>query len=183
MTPMLAEIRMFAGNFAPRSWMFCQGQILSIAQNTALFSLLGTTYGGNGQTTFALPDFRSRSPVGTGQGPGLSPISLGEVSGAESATLVITNMPAHTHALTPVGVSLPCSTGAGNSDDPSGSVLAVSSGGDEQYAAAGNATMAPLTVTQPTVGIAGGSQPFSIRDPYLGMNFIIAVEGIYPSRN
>src|SRR4051812_4210500 len=95
--PFLAEIVMFAGNFAPRGWAFCNGQILSIAQNTALFSLLGTTYGGNGQTTFSLPDFRGRSPVGTGQGPGLATIDLGEVSGAEAVTLLTTQMPVHTH--------------------------------------------------------------------------------------
>src|SRR6478672_10112699 len=95
--PFLAEIIMFAGNFAPRGWAFCQGQILSIAQNTALFSLLGTTYGGNGQTTFALPDLRGRVPVGTGQGPGLSNYDLGQVSGSESVTLTVSQMPAHNH--------------------------------------------------------------------------------------
>jgi microcystin-dependent protein len=185
MTPMLAEIRMFAGNFAPRSWMFCQGQILSIAQNTALFSLLGTTYGGNGQTTFALPDLRGRSPKGTGQGPGLPFMNLGEMAGTPNQTLLITNMPAHNHTITPVGVQLPCSTGAGNSDDPSDGVPAVSASGDEQYTAnaTANTFLKPPTITQPTVGISGGSQPFSIEDPYLGINFIIAVEGFFPSRN
>src|SRR5690349_13883210 len=98
--PFIGEIIMFAGNFAPRGWAFCQGQILSIAQNTALFSILGTTYGGNGQTTFALPDFRGRVPVGQGQGPGLSSYVLGEVSGTESTTLLTTNMPVHNHGLT-----------------------------------------------------------------------------------
>src|SRR5215211_5950019 len=96
----IAEIRLFAGNFAPRGWAFCYGQILSIAQNTALFSLLGTTYGGNGQTTFALPDFRSRVPVGAGTGPGLANISLGEVSGHETVTLLLNQMPVHTHPVT-----------------------------------------------------------------------------------
>src|SRR4051812_19628298 len=98
--PFLAEIMIFAGNFAPRGWAFCNGQILSIAQNTALFSLLGTTYGGNGQTTFALPDLRGRVPIGVGQGPGLSSISLGEVGGTENVTLLTTQMPMHDHTAT-----------------------------------------------------------------------------------
>src|SRR5687767_4659649 len=95
--PFIAQITLFAGNFAPRGWAFCQGQILSIAQNTALFSLLGTTYGGDGQTTFALPDLRGRVPVGTGQGPGLSPYQAGQKSGVENTTLLSTQMPAHVH--------------------------------------------------------------------------------------
>src|SRR5687767_4324920 len=99
MDEFIGIVKIFAGNFAPRGWMFCQGQLLSIAQNTALFSILGTTYGGNGQTTFALPDLRGRVPVGVGQGPGLPSMSLGEMSGATSATMTIQNMPAHTHAL------------------------------------------------------------------------------------
>src|SRR5436853_7748499 len=98
--PFIAEIVMFAGNFAPRGWAFCQGQILAIAQNTALFSLLGTTYGGNGQTTFALPDLRGRVPNSAGQGPGLQNFDLGEVGGVETVTLQVTEMPAHTHSVT-----------------------------------------------------------------------------------
>src|SRR3978361_2054148 len=97
--PFIGEIKMFAGNFAPRNYAFCSGQLLSIAQNTALFSILGTTYGGNGQTTFGLPDMRSRSPLHWGQGPGLSSVSLGEVSGTESVTLTSGQLPVHTHAL------------------------------------------------------------------------------------
>src|SRR6476619_6096122 len=97
--PFMAEIVLFAGNFAPRGWAFCHGQILSIAQNTALYALLGTTYGGDGQTTYALPDLRGRVPVGTGQGPGLLNINLGEMSGEPTHTLIITEMPAHNHTL------------------------------------------------------------------------------------
>jgi microcystin-dependent protein len=176
----IGEIRMFAGNFAPRSWAFCMGQLLSIAQNTALFSILGTTYGGNGQTTFALPDFRGRSAVGTGQGPGLSNISLGEMSGTESVTLLISQMPAHTHATTGT-LSMGARNGAGDSISPTGNYPAVVAG-TNLYSTTQDAQMAPLNGSL-TIGIAGGSQPFSNRDPYLGMNHIICLEGIYPSRN
>lgn len=175
----IAEIRLFAGNFAPRSWAFCQGQILSIAQNTALFSLLGTTYGGNGQTTFALPDFRGRVAVGTGQGPGLPNINLGELAGSPTHTLIITEMPAHNHTV---------SLGAHNADlanqsNPTGNVLGVGQvpGGQSvnMYSNAGaNTNLAPTASS-----ISGGSQPHNIMQPYLGMNYIICLEGIYPSRN
>ena len=183
--PLMAEIRMFAGNFAPRGWAFCWGQIISIAQNTALFSLLGTTYGGNGQTTFALPDLRGRVPRGTGTGPGLQNVNLGEISGSPSHTLIITEMPAHNHVAVPGAVRMPCSSGAGDTDDPTDAMLAVSAKGDEQYLASGGTATGflPGTVQGVTIGIAGGSQPFSIMNPYLGMNYIIATEGIYPSRN
>src|SRR6188768_3694227 len=117
---------MFAGNFAPRNWAFCQGQILSIAQNTALFSLLGTTYGGNGQTTFALPDFRGRVAVGTGQGPGLANITLGELSGSPTVTLTINNMPAHNHPLTGSVTPQVNNDTAGLTDDASNKRLGAS---------------------------------------------------------
>lgn len=176
----IGEIRMFAGNFAPRSWAFCQGQLLSIAQNTALFSILGTTYGGNGQTTFGLPDFRSRTAVGTGQGPGLSNISLGEQAGQETVTLLTTQMPAHTHA-TSGSLAMGAKNGAGDSISPTGNYPAVVAG-TNLYSTTQDAQMAPLNGSL-TVGVAGGSQPFSVRDPYLGMNYIICLEGIFPSRN
>lgn len=179
-------ITIFAGNFAPRGWAFCQGQILSIAQNTALFSLLGTTYGGNGQTTFALPDLRGRVPTGAGQGPGLPLVNQGEAAGSPTATLLITNMPAHTHTAT-VTSSTAASTSAGTLQAPlPGSLLAQSNQRDAQYIEPANAgTTVPLGGGQAnvTVGIAGGTQPFPITQPYLGLNFIIALEGIYPSRN
>jgi microcystin-dependent protein len=176
----IGEIRMFAGNFAPRSWAFCSNQILPIAQNTALFSILGTTYGGNGQTTFALPDFRGRTAVGTGQGPGLANITLGQLSGSPSVTLTTGNMPAHTHALTGTVNPQGNSGNAGLSNDPSGRRFAGTSiftgaANDLQTMAAAASTLA--------LGVTGGSQPFSIMPPYLGMNYIICLFGIFPSRD
>jgi microcystin-dependent protein len=174
----IAQIVLFAGNFAPRFWAFCNGQILSIAQNTALFSLLGTTYGGNGQTTFALPDLRGRAPIGAGQGPGLSSINLGQVGGIENTTLLIANMPAHNHVLT---VNPRAVTEAGDTSVPTNAYLANSGALDREFRATGTlVNMAPANATS---NIAGGSQPFSIRNPYLGMNYIICMEGIYPARN
>src|SRR3954469_19752561 len=185
--PFLAEIVMFAGNFAPRGWAFCNGQIMSIAQNTALFSLLGTTYGGNGQTTYALPDFRGRSPVGTGQGPGFSDVVLGEVSGTENVTLLTTQMPAHTHTATVGDLTLKAKNTPGNSASPSGNALAAEAAGVTATYVSGatpDVAMATGSVTgAPTIGIAGNSQPTPIRNPFLGMNFIICLEGVFPSRN
>lgn len=174
----IAEIRMFAGNFAPRGWAFCQGQILSIAANTALFSLLGTTYGGNGTTTFGLPDLRGRTAVGTGLGPGLPAMNLGELAGEPTHTLIITEMPAHNHA---TQTTTNASTG-NNSSDPTNGFPGASSTRDSIYNSSADAKMNPGMV-QVTVGIAGGSQPHNNMQPYLGMNYIICMEGIYPSRN
>ena len=178
----IGEIRMFAGNFAPRTWLICNGQLINIASNTALFSILGTTYGGNGQTTFALPDLRGRVPTGTGTGPGLSNVQLGQVAGTPSVTLLQTNLPAHTHTVTASG-SQTCKSGAGNSDTPTGNIPA-SSATDEIYAApaGSNGSMAPISVSG-TTSIAGNSQPVSVMQPYLGMNYIICQFGIFPSRN
>ncbi|NOT50054.1 MAG: phage tail protein [Chitinophagaceae bacterium] len=175
----IAEIRMFAGNFAPRNWAFCAAQIMSIAQNTALFSLLGTTYGGNGQTTFGLPDFRGRVAVGTGQGPGLSNIVLGQMAGTPTVTLLSTNMPAHNHQVTG-NINPQGSLDGTLSTDPTGrrtaNVNIYTNATDELV------NMAPIAVNLPT-SIAGNSQPFSIMPPYLGMNYIICLFGIFPSRN
>ena len=191
----IAEITLFAGNFAPRNTALCQGQILSISQNTALFSLLGTTYGGNGQTTFALPDLRGRAPIQQGQGPGLSNISLGEAAGTETVTLLTTQMPAHTHTATFNGSTstLSAATSKATVQTPvAGVVLAKStdSAGTAVpliYAPSGTATPVALgglnvagTVTNANTG---GSQPVGIRNPYLGLNFIITLFGIFPSRN
>jgi microcystin-dependent protein len=169
----IGSIVLFAGNFAPRGWAFCQGQLLSISTNTALFSILGTTYGGNGQTTFALPDLRGRVPVGQGQGPGLTPVTLGEQVGSEKVTLTQSQMPAHTHVVacdkTAAGNWDPTNAYPGNPGELSGANL---------YGPTANGTMAPNMISP-----AGGSQPVSIQQPSLGLNYIICTEGIFPSRN
>jgi len=173
----IAEIRMFAGTFAPRTWLFCNGQTMSIAQNTAMFSLLGTTYGGNGQTTFGIPDFRGRVAVGTGQGPGLPNVQLGEVSGTPTVTLTTANMPAHNHQV--VGnVNVQAATDGALGSDPTGKYV----GPGSFYASSDPVNMAPIALNLPTT-VAGNSQPISIMQPYLGMNYIICQFGIFPSRN
>lgn len=178
----MGEIRMFGCNFAPQGWAFCHGQLLSIAQNTALFSLLGTTFGGNGTTTFALPNLQGRLPMHFGNGPGLTPRALGEVGGLETTTLIGTNLPPHTHSISATG-SMACSSGAGNSDNPTGNIPTGSST-DENYTAPASATgtMAPLTVTG-TSGSTGNGSAFSNMPPFLAVNFCIALQGIYPARS
>ena len=166
--PFLGEIKLVGFNFAPRGWAFCNGQILPIAQNTALFSLLGTTYGGNGQTTFALPDLRGRVPVHFGQGPGLSNINLGQSAGSEFTTLLQTQMPQHSHLASVTGA------GAGG-NRPGGN---VPSAGGAYAASSDGSTFNPAFVQS-----SGGGQPFGNREPYLALNFVIAMEGIFPSRN
>ena len=173
----IAQIIMFGGNFAPLAWAFCQGQILPISQNTALFSLLGTTYGGNGQSTFALPDLRSRVPIGMGQGPGLANIVLGQQAGTETVTLLTTNLPAHTHTFTPkVQVASVNQT----LESPVGNVLTTSNNDQYSNVAAANGSLGGSNVI---LANTGSSQPLSIRQPYIGMNFIICLQGIYPARN
>jgi len=171
MEPFIATIMMFGGNFEIRDWAFCNGQLLSIAQNTALFSILGTTYGGNGTTNFALPDLRGRAPIHWGQGSGLSGITMGQVGGTESVTLLTNNLPAHNHAMTG-------STLAGNSSVPTGAVPANSGALDKEYS-----TVLTSNVAMAPTGLAGGNQAVPIRDPYLAVTFLIALQGIYPSRN
>ncbi len=176
--PFLGEIRMVGFNFAAKGWALCNGQLLSIAQNTALFSLLGTTYGGDGITTFALPNLQGRLPMHWGNGPGLSGRVIGEMSGSESVTLISTQIPAHNHPLN-------CTTTGGATDNPTGTLLATSADANlnpiNTYlggSAAPNAQMAPTSI-----GLAGGSQPHDNMPPFLCVTFIIALEGIYPSRN
>jgi microcystin-dependent protein len=173
--PYIGEIRMFAGNFAPKGWAFCNGQLLSIAQNSALFSILGTTYGGNGQTTFGLPNLQGRVPMHWGTGQGLTPRTLGETSGSENVTLLNNQMPAHTHAIA-------ANSGQGDTFSPEGAVNAAALDASQQplniYSTAVNTTMAAQSVTA-----AGGSQPHDNMQPYQCVSFIIALEGIYPSRS
>ncbi len=172
--PFIAEIRMFGGNFAPRGWAFCNGQIMSIAQNTALFSLLGVTYGGNGQTTFGLPDLRGRASMHPGQGPGVSPRSLGEQGGSPTVTLIQTEIPAHTHTFSANG------SDPGEDLSPGPSEYLSRSAGGLVYS---TSSAPPVTLNPATISPAGGSQPHNNRQPYLGITFIIAMQGVYPSRN
>jgi microcystin-dependent protein len=174
----IGEVRMFAGNFAPRGYALAQGQLLSIAQNTALFSILGTMYGGNGQTTFGLPDLRGRYPIGTGQGPGLSPYVEGQMGGTESVTLLSTQMPAHTHTVT-----LRASSSPATHIRPQGRVLAKVDPNATVNVYTPGPTDVDLAPDAAAASVAGGSQPFSIMPPHMGINFIVCMEGIYPSRN
>jgi microcystin-dependent protein len=171
-SPFIGEIRIFGFNFAPRGWATCDGQILSIAQNTALFSLLGTTYGGNGTSTFALPDLRGRVPIHQGQGPGLSPYVIGQAAGTETVTLITTQIPAHVHAVAPLANNTTVTTAR-----PSGAYPGKPAA--NAYAdSTDNSTMAPTNTNS-----VGGNQPHSNIQPYLTLNFCIALQGIFPSRN
>jgi len=173
--PFLAEIRMFGGNFAPYGWALCNGQLMAISQNTALFSLLGTTYGGDGRVTFALPNLQGSTPMQQGQGPGLSQRYLGEQGGVPYVTLLQSEMAMHTHtALSFDGTS--------NSDSPTNNTWSqsrVGRGGDPLYSSGQtpNQLMNPQAVLP-----AGGSQPHNNMPPYLTVSFIIALQGIFPQR-
>jgi microcystin-dependent protein len=171
--PFVGQIIMAGFNFAPRGYATCDGQILSIAQNTALFSLLGTTYGGNGQTTFGLPDLRGRVPVHQGQGPGLTNRTMGEVSGSETVTLISSEMPMHNHLFNVTNV-------AGALPNSNGNFLATS--GDANVPIY-RPTADGSTLNPQSVGLAGGNQPHNNMQPYLVISFSIAMEGIFPSRN
>lgn len=170
----------FAGNFAPKNWAFCQGQIINIASNTALFSILGTTYGGNGTTTFGLPDLRGRAIVGAGTGPSLSPYTLGQSGGAESVALNSTTMPAHIHPV--VVQATPKASETGSSPSPSNGVFATPSDGNQFFAGTATTTMLPYTGTIATTP-TGSNIPFSIEQPILGLNYIVCLYGVYPARN
>jgi microcystin-dependent protein len=172
-SPFLGEIRMVPFNFPPKGWALCNGQLLSISQNTALFSLLGTTYGGNGTTTFALPDFRSRVPIHAGQGPGLSNYTLGEQTGAESVTLTVGQLPAHNHTVNGVA-------GGGNQASPAGGSPAIESTGTSLDYSNG-VPNSPMNAAM--VSATGSNQPHPNIQPVLCVNFVIALVGIFPSRN
>ena len=169
--PFVGEIRMFAGNFAPRGWAFCDGQLLAVSQNDALFSLLGTIYGGDGRTTFGLPDLRGRLPIHAGSGPNLSPRRLGAKSGAENVTLTVNQLPSHTH-------TYQASTNFADETAPAGNVLAQPTALSPYFEAAPVTNMATDAVTA-----VGGSRSHTNLMPFLCINFIIALFGIYPSRS
>jgi microcystin-dependent protein len=167
--PFLGEVRLFGFTFAPLGWATCDGQIMSIAQNTALFSLLGTTYGGNGQTTFALPDLRGRVPVHMGQGPGLSSYVEGQVGGTENVTLLANQLPPHGHTV--AGAS------AATTKNPTNAVPAFTGSG-ASYGTSPDLQMSPAMISG-----GGSSLPHENLQPYLVLNWCIALQGIYPSRN
>jgi microcystin-dependent protein len=171
--PFVAEIRIFPFNFAPTGWAWCDGQLLPLSQNTALFSLLGTTYGGDGKSNFALPDLRGRAPMHPGQGPGLSLHDLGETSGSDSVTLLESEIPAHSHAARAVGAD-PADLQA---PSPARSI-GRSANGFAYVAGPPNVTMAPETLPP-----AGGDAPHNNLQPYLTFNFNIALQGVFPPRS
>jgi microcystin-dependent protein len=194
MEPFIAQIVMFGGNFAPRGWAFCDGQLLSISQNTALYSLLGTTYGGDGRTTFALPDLRGRTPIGPRTGNGLPTYREGQMVGAPSHTLSQLEMPAHTHQADTSGLQIliGADNSPGDTNTPSSGVTlaAPPKAGPTDvkiYKTNGN----PATPInggnglsgKVNIGVSGGSQPISLMQPSLAINFIIALVGVFPSRN
>lgn len=174
--PFLAEVRIFTGNFAPKGWALCDGQLLPISQNTALFSLLGTTYGGDGKSTFALPNLQGCAPMQAGQGPGLSLRDLGETAGEQTVTLLQTEMPAHSHsAQATIDLTTPNASPANNiwasGQKGFGNVYTPSVSGQ-------NVQMNPFGTS-----IAGGSQPHNNMMPFLGLTFIIALQGVFPARS
>jgi microcystin-dependent protein len=174
----IGEVRYFAGNFAPRNWAFAEGQLIAISQNQALFAILGTQYGGDGRTTFALPDLRGRTPVGPGRGPGLSDIRIGQQVGRET----ISEVPAHTHAATTTA-RMRAASGAAATGAPTGAALADTGREDVYAAAAPDVDMAEGSVSATTTVQATGQSAVNIRPPQLGIHPIICLFGIFPSRN
>jgi microcystin-dependent protein len=171
--PFVAEIRIFPFNFAPKGWAFCDGQLLPLSQNTALFSLLGTTYGGNGQSNFALPDLQGRAPMHPGQGPGLSLHDLGETGGEEAVTLLTSEIPAHNHQMRAQTVD-----NADITNVTSASAYAPSTGGTLYQNSGDGGTLASEALL-----VAGGSLPHNNLQPYLTLNFNIALQGVFPPRS
>lgn len=176
-TPYLGDVALYAFNFVPTGWHACDGSLLSIAENSALFALIGTTYGGDGQTTFAVPDLRGRTPLGVGSSTtGGGTILLGERSGSEQVTLTQNNLPIHTHLLK-------AKAAVGSTANPANEVFATTSTEANQPLQYGTAGTAPAVVSKPNTLIpTGGSTPVSLREPFLGMRWCIALEGIFPSQ-
>jgi microcystin-dependent protein len=175
MTPYIAQVMTVGFNFAPKGWQLCNGQLLAINQNQALFSILGTTYGGNGTQNFGLPDLRGRAPIHWGTGPGQPDYALGEMGGTQNTTLLSNNLPLHNHIMSVYN-------NAGNKSTPASNVLAkgalIGASNASIYSTTANTTMAPGTLSA-----NGGSQPFPILQPYLAVNYVIALQGIFPTRN
>lgn len=185
----MSEIRMFAGNFAPKSWAFCNGQLMAIATNSALFSLLGTTYGGDGRTTFGLPNMLGRAPLSPGQSTGTSNYQLGEITGANSVTLNTTNLPSHNHVSNgspTINIQPQCNTNPGTATEPEGQFSATPSDGSSLYSTSGSDIMASVNYTATSnlvATVSGSSMPIPLGSPFLGINYVICLYGIYPSRN
>ncbi|MBO2010987.1 phage tail protein [Hymenobacter negativus] len=179
MDPFLGEIRLMAINFPPRGWAFCQGQLIPISQNTALFSLLGTQYGGDGRTSFALPDLRGRAALGVGQGPGTSNYTQGEVTGTEGVTLLTTQMPAHMHA---VKGTVAANSALGTVSTPVNGYLAAASSAQYSENPGGGQPMAADLVTGQTAA-TGSGQSHENRMPFLALNYCIALQGVFPQRS
>jgi microcystin-dependent protein len=175
-SPFVGEIKMFAGNFAPTGWALCNGQLMPISQNTALFSLLGTMYGGDGKTTFALPNLQGAAPLMAGQGPGLSLRTQGEVGGEQTVTLIQSQLPAHSH-------SVNANSGGGDQNGPGGNVWAMARVGRQGTNMYTQKLGNPVQMNPQAIGVAGGGQPHNNMPPYLVLTFIIALQGIYPSRS
>lgn len=180
----LGEVKMFAGNFAPRSWAFCNGDLLPVAQNSALFSILGTIYGGDGRSTFALPDLRGRAPIHAGNGPGLSPRREGEKSGVENIQLGAAHLPAHSHDITDTNAHIMAGKegkGSAQSGTPKDHYLGIAFANSNIYrSAVGTDHIKGLAGK---TEVAGQGQKFTNMQPYLAINFIICIEGTYPSRS
>lgn len=172
--PFLAEIRIFTGNFAPKGWALCDGQLLPISQNTALFSLLGTTYGGDGKSNFALPNLQGSAPLQAGQGPGLSLRDLGEIGGEQNVTLLQTEMPAHSH-------TAQAAAGTGLADPTNNVWASGAKGFGNVYSPSAQATNVQMNPF--ATSISGGSQPHNNMMPFLGLTFIIALQGVFPARS
>lgn len=171
--PFVAEIRIFPFNFAPKGWAWCDGQLLPLSQNTALFSLLGTTYGGNGKSNFALPDLQGRAPMHPGQGPGLSLHDLGETGGSETVTLLESEIPSHSHAMQGTA-------GIANQNSPAGLLMGRPFGGGSMYKAPAGTTIVMLS--DQSLAPSGGDQPHNNLQPYLTFYFCIALQGVFPPR-
>jgi microcystin-dependent protein len=172
--PFLAEIRIFTGNFAPKGWALCDGQLMSISQNTALFSLLGTTYGGDGKSNFALPNLQGCAPMQAGQGPGLSLRDLGETSGEQTVTLLQTEMPAHSHGVL-------ATSGTTQFTPVNNAWASGQKGFGNTYAGSNPSTNVPMSALG--TSIAGGNLPHNNMPPFLGLTFIIALQGVFPARS